>query len=208
MRGVSKDDFREVAKKRSQNALQQRLPKKIPRTVSFPGVQEALGSSPLHPGEGCSSGRVPWGRASAAREDWHVAPAEGSAPGPAALIGQWLLPGPGMHLSMVQTKRAMSSQPRGQLPEPQVPLVGPTNANTIQRRQPTWAVARHECRLPPPHVGQLSPQRLWRFHLQLFGLRLLGSCHLHTLTLVWLCRASRPSARWLRPLGSSPPPFS
>lgn len=56
-----------------------------------------------------------------------------------------------------------------------------------------------------PHIGQLSPQRLWRFYLELFRLRLVRSCHLHTLTVVWLCRASRPSARWPRPSSSHRP---
>lgn len=58
-----------------------------------------------------------------------------------------------------------------------------------------------------PHVGQLSPQRLGRLHLELFGLRLVRSCHLRTLTAVWLCRASRPSARWPRPSARHRPLF-
>lgn len=58
-----------------------------------------------------------------------------------------------------------------------------------------------------PHAGLLSPQRLWRFHLELLGLRLVRSCHLRTLTAVWLCRASRPSARWPRP-SARPRPLS
>ncbi|MEJ1288557.1 hypothetical protein NN561_019588 [Cricetulus griseus] len=51
------------------------------------------------------------------------------------------------------SNQGVNVQPRGQLPELQVPRVGPTNANTTQQRQPTWALARRKCRLPPPHVG-------------------------------------------------------
>lgn len=58
-----------------------------------------------------------------------------------------------------------------------------------------------------PYAGLLSPQRLWRFHLELLGLRLVRSCHLRTLTAVWPCRASRPSTRRPRP-SARPRPLS
>lgn len=125
-----------------------------------------------------------------------MAPEEGSAPGPAALIGQWL-PGPRMHLSRVQNKRALRetaatrATPRACRSSALAPRTRPPSSGASPHGP--WLAASAVSLLP--HVGQASPQRLWRFHLELFGLRLVRSCHLRTLTVVWLCRASRPSAR-------------
>lgn len=93
-----------------------------------------------------------------------------------------------------QTERTSGkgSRPNRQLPARQVLRVGPKRAvrDTTQRRSretprgPRLACSRR-CH-PPPQVGQRSPQRLRRLHLQLFGLRLLlSSCHLCAPTLLW-----------------------
>lgn len=135
-----------------------------------------------------------------------MAPEEGSAPGPAALIGQWL-PGPRKHLSRVQNQRAL----RGTAATRATPRACRSCASAPRTQPPSscasprgpWLTASAVSLLP--HVGQLSPQRLWRFHLELFRLRLVRSCHLRTLSVVWLCRAFRPSARWPRPSASHRP---
>lgn len=177
-------------KKKGQNA-------KISRKLSFSRVH-ALGSFPPTPGKDAApDGSFGVALAQPARTHSHVAPVEGSAPEPAALIGP-RLPGSRMHLNVVQTKRAMSShagnsQAAGPAcwPHEHKHLAAPAHVG----------LAHHKCCLPPPHIGQFSPQRWRRFHLQLFGLRLLSSCHDRTLT-----RLALPRVPPLSPV--APPPWS
>lgn len=176
-------------KKKGQNA-------KISRKLSFSRVQYALGSFPPTPGKDAApDGSFGVALAQPARTHSHVAPVEGSAPEPAVLIGP-RLPGSRMHLNVVQTKRAMSnhagnSQAAGPAcwPHEHKHLAAPAHVG----------LAHHKCCLPPPHIGQFSPQRWRRFHLQLFGLRLLSSCHDRTLT-----RLALPRVPPLSPV--APPP--
>lgn len=152
--------------------------RKIPRILSFSRVQEALGSFPLYPGKDeAPDGSFGVALAQPARTHSHVAPVEGSAPEPAALIGP-LLSGSGMHLNVVQTKKGMSSHAGNSRaagpacwPHEHKHPAAPTHVGLAHRK----------CCLPPPHVGPFSPQRWRRFHLQLFGFRLLSSCHDRTL---------------------------
>lgn len=174
--GVSEDDFREVTKRRSKTLLRNAF-RKTPRILSFTRVQGALDSFPLYPRPGCSSRRVLWGRATAAREDSHVAPAVGSAPGPAALIGQWL-PGPGKHLSTVQTKGSMCSHegnspscrsrvlaPRTQTPRSSASPRGPWLAANAVSLLPTLAALTSALvALPPSAFWALAPQQLPSSH--------------------------------------------
>ncbi|CAO2590624.1 hypothetical protein LEMLEM_LOCUS5927 [Lemmus lemmus] len=144
---------------------------------------------------------APDGSFGVAREDSHVAPAEGSAPEPAALIGP-RLPGSGRHLNVVQTKRARSSHAGNSR------AAGPACWPHEHKHHPAApahvGLAQHKrCPLlPASRSSHLSAGGASTFSFLGFG---SSAAAMTALAPVWLYRAFRPSARWLRPLDSSPP---
>lgn len=101
-------------KKKNQNALAYRLPKN-PRNFIFLQGSGGTGFLPAIPRKGCSSRRVLWGRASAAREGSLARGASGRL-GPRAGSSDWPMAARVGNAPERSPNQEGNEQPRGQLP--------------------------------------------------------------------------------------------